>query len=316
MPEHTAACAHCGEQFTRARLRGRPPMYCGTRCRKTASSEKAKADGRYAAQLAADRAKRIPIRLDITCGECGSTFVGAGNAKYCGAECRKAVRLRETREWTARTDYHAKHRAKPEVAAKRREREQTHGRDYRQGAKVPATCVVCGSEWMADCRAKSRPVSYCSHTCRAVGLHGGRRTPVPATHPSRSTLIPASHPVRRSECARCACAFGRQWPGQIYCTQRCARRAHAARRDIRKRGQWVEHVAPIAVYDRDGWTCKLCGDPLDPDAEVPEWYAPTVDHVVPLAHGGEHSMANVQAAHFICNSRKGDRVAAAETLAS
>jgi 5-methylcytosine-specific restriction endonuclease McrA len=35
--------------------------------------------------------------------------------------------------------------------------------------------------------------------------------------------------------------------------------------------------------------------------------APTIDHVLALAAGGTHEMANVQAAHFICNSLKGDR---------
>lgn len=33
--------------------------------------------------------------------------------------------------------------------------------------------------------------------------------------------------------------------------------------------------------------------------------APTLDHVIPLAKGGEHSRANVRCAHFICNSRRG-----------
>jgi 5-methylcytosine-specific restriction endonuclease McrA len=34
----------------------------------------------------------------------------------------------------------------------------------------------------------------------------------------------------------------------------------------------------------------------------------SVDHIIPLVLGGEHSMANVQAAHLVCNLRKGDRL--------
>jgi 5-methylcytosine-specific restriction endonuclease McrA len=30
-----------------------------------------------------------------------------------------------------------------------------------------------------------------------------------------------------------------------------------------------------------------------------------IDHVIPLARGGEHSYANAQAAHGPCNMRKG-----------
>lgn len=33
----------------------------------------------------------------------------------------------------------------------------------------------------------------------------------------------------------------------------------------------------------------------------------SVDHIVPLSRGGEHSMANVQCAHLSCNSSKGDQ---------
>jgi len=34
--------------------------------------------------------------------------------------------------------------------------------------------------------------------------------------------------------------------------------------------------------------------------------APVIDHIVPLALGGEHAHYNVQAAHFMCNSEKRD----------
>ena len=37
---------------------------------------------------------------------------------------------------------------------------------------------------------------------------------------------------------------------------------------------------------------------------VPHPRAPTVDHVVPIAEGGDDTRANVQLAHFLCNSTK------------
>ncbi len=36
--------------------------------------------------------------------------------------------------------------------------------------------------------------------------------------------------------------------------------------------------------------------------------APVIDHIVPLDAGGLHEPANVQCAHFLCNSKKGARV--------
>jgi 5-methylcytosine-specific restriction endonuclease McrA len=40
---------------------------------------------------------------------------------------------------------------------------------------------------------------------------------------------------------------------------------------------------------------------------VPHPKAPTIDHILPIACGGNDTRANVQLAHFICNSRKGTR---------
>jgi len=39
---------------------------------------------------------------------------------------------------------------------------------------------------------------------------------------------------------------------------------------------------------------------------VPHPKAPTIDHIVPLAQGGDDTRDNVQLAHFECNWRKRD----------
>lgn len=52
-----------------------------------------------------------------------------------------------------------------------------------------------------------------------------------------------------------------------------------------------------AVWDRDEWTCKHCGDHRNL----------TVDHIIPLAHGGTDHMDNYQTLCGSCNSRKGAR---------
>jgi len=36
---------------------------------------------------------------------------------------------------------------------------------------------------------------------------------------------------------------------------------------------------------------------------------PSLDHVIPLSKGGEHSMSNARLAHTYCNSIKSDQVA-------
>lgn len=88
-----------------------------------------------------------------------------------------------------------------------------------------------------------------------------------------------------------------------------------AERRMRERAAKVEDFAPREVYERDEWVCQLCRLPIDPAIAWPDSMSPSVDHVVPLAKGGDHSLANVQAAHLGCNSRKRDRLEAPGTPA-
>jgi len=109
--------------------------------------------------------------------------------------------------------------------------------------------------------------------------------------------------------------------GRVYCSKKCSRKASrrierangthrvsCARRAKRLREATIEMINPFKVFERDGWTCWLCGVGCVRGAEHPDSMAATVDHVIPLAKGGEHSYANVRCAHFICNSRKRDRI--------
>lgn len=88
--------------------------------------------------------------------------------------------------------------------------------------------------------------------------------------------------------------------------------ADARRRMRLELARQAEPVMPADVHARDGWICQLCLLPIDPEAAWPDPMSASVDHIVPLALGGAHSMANVQSAHLGCNSRKGDRQAPGE----
>jgi len=49
--------------------------------------------------------------------------------------------------------------------------------------------------------------------------------------------------------------------------------------------------------------------------KVPHYAAPTRDHIIPLASGGEDIMKNCRLACFLCNSMKGNRkIAGGEQL--
>ena len=115
-----------------------------------------------------------------------------------------------------------------------------------------------------------------------------------------------AQPLRqRRPCERCG---GEKEPGMRRYCDACRpeaqreqnRRAHQTRagRRVRNSGaRVVERVDRLLVYARGGGLCGICGDAVSVTAFE-------VDHIVPLARGGEHSYANTQPAHPTCNRRK------------
>lgn len=61
------------------------------------------------------------------------------------------------------------------------------------------------------------------------------------------------------------------------------------------------HIDRLVVLEMDDGICGICGEDVDP-------FRYEVDHIIPLARGGEYSYANVQAAHPLCNQRKNRRM--------
>jgi 5-methylcytosine-specific restriction endonuclease McrA len=80
------------------------------------------------------------------------------------------------------------------------------------------------------------------------------------------------------------------------------------KRRAQKLSREHEVIDRMAVFVADNFTCKLCGDPLDMTAKFPHPLSPSIDHVIPLNKGGHHLYSNIQSAHFVCNSAKGDRL--------
>lgn len=133
-------------------------------------------------------------------------------------------------------------------------------------------------------------------------------------------------PTPRSRaCALCGKPYTATGNRQAYCTQRCQRtafergRQHTDKRKaVKARMNYVrgtrrsagEEFAPTEIAERDGWRCGLCDQPINAALASPDPMALSIDHVVPVSRGGEHTRANVQAAHLRCNVVKGNRVAA------
>lgn len=72
------------------------------------------------------------------------------------------------------------------------------------------------------------------------------------------------------------------------------------------------HTVRLEVLARDGWRCQLCGEPIDPYAPPRSPRSATVDHIVAVLDGGSwYNLANLRAAHLVCNSTRANRGRAA-----
>jgi len=86
------------------------------------------------------------------------------------------------------------------------------------------------------------------------------------------------------------------------------RRATVQRRRVRLKAGVIENFRDLEIFERDGWTCQLCGGTIDPALRAPHQGSKSLDHIVPVSKGGSHTRDNVQAAHLRCNQIKSARV--------
>jgi len=175
-----------------------------------------------------------------------------------------------------------------------------HARSPRTaGPRVAHECSQCGSTFMATPWKTDRQ-RYCSEPCRRRAFWEARLADGRWEIQREKRRTTVAHP-----CVDCG--------KDIWVGERC-RACYKTASGI------VRNVPPTdrrATYERDGWICKLCGEPVDREAVAPHPLAPTIDHIVPLAKclsmfgldyvDGTH---NWQTAHYRCNCQKGKREAA------
>ena len=61
---------------------------------------------------------------------------------------------------------------------------------------------------------------------------------------------------------------------------------------------FVENVNPMIVYERDNWICQLCNKSVSKIFDRKIVDIASLDHIIPISKGGEHSYANTQLAHL------------------
>lgn len=69
----------------------------------------------------------------------------------------------------------------------------------------------------------------------------------------------------------------------------------------------AHNVDPNQIFERDQWTCKICGQSVDPTFRWPDPKSASLDHRVPVTRGGQHVAKNLETSHLICNIRKNNK---------
>lgn len=221
-------------------------------------------------------------KVEIACKTCGAKFTRTLPIIYHGSlVCLKCKSITHRQE-LKRLNEERKEQKRIEFEQQKREREASKAEAlFHLLNDKTHICTVCGksfsiADYMEDCGLKQiqRNPSYCSNACKRRLNHR-----------------------KSKECKKRSGNFDR------------GNHRHRAR----KYGVAYEPGITLKkVFKRDNGICQICGKPCDWSDRGWNKYCgplyPSIDHIIPLDKGGGHVWENVQLAHMMCNSEKGDKL--------
>lgn len=240
------------------------------------------------------------MEFEVTCVYCGNKFIAKSRkAKYCSKKCKDIV-------------FRTKHGipCNPDTEP------------YKKN------CVICGKEFATFRQARET----CSPEC-AKAKHKKRKRRY--EHTREEYLQICNEKARQNaekkaiedkwcklihtqqrECKVCGSLFY-CIDKEIRCTcsAECSKKYHSRQRDrrINKDNLVDSDITLHKLYRRDEGICWICGKKCDWDdytmresIKICGENYPSIDHVIPLAHGGKHQWENVRLAHLSCNIAKSD----------
>ncbi|MBF8189116.1 HNH endonuclease [Nonomuraea sp. K274] len=255
----------------------------------------------------------------IACSGCGDLkVVPAGKTEVLCHPCRRTRKQKScevcgTDFTTYRLGYDACGQECGKVLASRRHPNPNYGKP-----KTSRPCEGCGEDFIPN--RETRPQKCCSRECGVK------------VRPPRARKEPELKVIEINEVACAECGDPTIYVGvpKKYCSDECSKtvhnrralkrilnkyhsnpayrdevlaRAHARRAD--KLGLGSAKVVLSHLIERDEKVCGICSA-LVVDTTGP--MKPSIDHIIPLSRGGEHSMTNVQLSHYRCNLSKNNKL--------
>lgn len=283
MHQRTALCGHTYERD--GAPRGRRRKLCDG-CRSDADAEwQSGSPERLRDRSLKANAARWGSRELASCVQCDGCLppkrATGPRSMYCSSRCRD------------RASY-----------ARRRERVNAENRaaTVARLASMEKTCPQCSETFSPSRSARQK---FCSPRCSSAwfrGREGGCCSEMGCDRPVRAKGVCNMHYKRilRAE----GRIKDKNWTPK-------RRAAWKARYALTRGAPDAEKFDYREIYDRDGWVCGICSEPVDPDLAWPDPLSVSLDHVIPVSRGGRHVRENAQCAHLTCNVRKLDRVDAA-----
>ena len=173
--------------------------------------------------------------------------------------------------------------------------------------KEPKICNLCSTLFVPV----NSNTKYCGSICKEKAIKNCIQKAGEKKRKERMALfVPKTF-----ECKECGESFTTTYENQrkTFCSNECSgkhgRRNAKHRRRARMKEQYVESVSLLKICKRDNYVCQLCNQSVDmTQLGTSHYLAPSLDHIIPLSKGGEHSYANSQLAHHYCNSIKKDKI--------
>lgn len=199
-------------------------------------------------------------------------------------------------------------------------------------------CVVCGEPFRPEKRDNGYERRHCSRRCGCISRRRRKEARLAAIRSEadrerqvRRELRVVRDLVRREEatsprpktCRQCHQSFDAPFTGggrSGFCSEECRKvrskalqKRHRGPRKYRERARpgavVLRGVTRTKVFDRDRYRCQLCKrrTPMHLSGSY-EPNAPELDHIIPLALGGNHTWENVQCVCRACNIAKAAKV--------